>query len=66
MKYFMGHWWNDADREKAKILEKNLSYAKFPPINGSYTYTAQVSNPDRFGETTMINQLRTILPGYIL
>jgi hypothetical protein len=62
----MEHWWNDADTDKAKILEKYLSYANFSPINGTYTYTAQVSNSGLFGETTMINHLRTSLPGCIL
>jgi len=62
----MEHWWNDTDREKAKNLEKNLSYANFCTINRTCTYTVQVSNPGLCGETTMINHLRTFLPGYIL
>jgi len=65
---FMEHWWNDTDREKRKILEKNFSYANFSTINHTYThtYTAHVSNPGLCGETTMINHLRTLLPGYVL
>lgn len=42
----MVHWWNDADKEKLKYLEKNMSYGTLSTTNPNGLVSGNSSQPE--------------------